>query len=263
MSGIYQIRNLINNKVYIGSAKNMAQRKQHHFNMLKLNQHDNIHLQRAYNKDGEDNFIWEILEQVDIDLLIEKEQYYIDQLLDGMKYNIRKIAESNLGIKFSEESKQKMSEQRKGRLFVTPKDILKRSREYPSFVDPEGNVYPQGCNLAKFCREHNLSSTHMRGILNRGQKSHKGWMTLENYLEPPEIKIPKTPKPKKKYPRNYVRKGFACMDIPDLLGPDDTIYTGAQNLAEFCRIHELAENKMRDVISGRRKQHKGWRLVSY
>ena len=44
-SGIYIIRNLINNKVYVGKSKNVKQRKNAHFSALKLNKHNNQHLQ--------------------------------------------------------------------------------------------------------------------------------------------------------------------------------------------------------------------------
>ena len=50
ISGIYVIRNLKNDKVYVGSAKNFNKRKHTHFLLLNKNQHWNVKLQRAYNK---------------------------------------------------------------------------------------------------------------------------------------------------------------------------------------------------------------------
>lgn len=57
---IYNIVNVINNKVYIGCSKNFPTRKREHLNKLVKNKHDNIYLQRSWNKYGRDNFKFEI-----------------------------------------------------------------------------------------------------------------------------------------------------------------------------------------------------------
>ena len=35
-SGIYKIRNLVNGKIYVGSAVDFDKRKREHFNLLKI-----------------------------------------------------------------------------------------------------------------------------------------------------------------------------------------------------------------------------------
>lgn len=47
-SGIYQWRNLVNGKVYIGSTKNFTMRKKTHIEALRKNKHHNRHLQSAW-----------------------------------------------------------------------------------------------------------------------------------------------------------------------------------------------------------------------
>ena len=112
-SGIYQIRNLVNGKVYIGSTINLNKRKLKHFNLLKNNKHDNSHLQSSFNKHSEQNFIFEVIEEVQEKTnLIEREQFYLDALKP--EYNICKIAGNTLGTKRSVETKMKMSEAQKG-----------------------------------------------------------------------------------------------------------------------------------------------------
>lgn len=94
-SGIYQIRNLVNNKIYIGSAEEFYRRKNYeHFYSLKRNKHVNRKLQRAYNKYGEQNFIFEIIEFVeDESKLLEHEQYWMDRFnVVKNGYNIEPIA---------------------------------------------------------------------------------------------------------------------------------------------------------------------------
>ena len=75
--GVYKITNIINNKFYIGSSKNIEKRLKNHFNNLKNNTHCNKHLQNAYNKYGKDAFISEILEITSEYNLRSREDYYI------------------------------------------------------------------------------------------------------------------------------------------------------------------------------------------
>jgi group I intron endonuclease len=118
--GVYWIKNITNNKVYIGSAINFGHRKSVHFYTLRKNKGINLHLQRSFNKYKEDNFMFEILEIVDFtddkiglkQILLDKEEFWINEFnsIDRLLgYNIRPIPHSNLGMKMSEESKKKMS----------------------------------------------------------------------------------------------------------------------------------------------------------
>ena len=59
---VYKIKNLVNNKVYIGSTVNTKNREYKHFWMLNKGIHDNEHLQKSFNKYGSKNFVFEIVE---------------------------------------------------------------------------------------------------------------------------------------------------------------------------------------------------------
>jgi len=111
-SGIYQIKNLINNKTYIGSAVNFKQRMATHRSCLNLNKHGNSHLQKAFVKYGEENFISEILFTCPQSELLRIEQYFLNNY--NPDYNILKVAGSTLGFKRTEESKKAQSERMKG-----------------------------------------------------------------------------------------------------------------------------------------------------
>src|SRR3546814_7356137 len=63
-SGIYQIRNLRNGKLYIGSARDLKQRRATHFKLLGENRHHCRHLQAAWNKYGAEAFVFELVEHV-------------------------------------------------------------------------------------------------------------------------------------------------------------------------------------------------------
>ena len=105
-SGVYEIRNLINNKRYIGSGVNLKSRKRQHFSDLKLNKHKNKHLQNTYNKYGKDAFNFRILLMCSNEDCIFYEQKCIDKLKP--EYNICTMAGSSLGVTRSEETKEKI-----------------------------------------------------------------------------------------------------------------------------------------------------------
>lgn len=77
MTGIYKITCLATNEVYIGQSTAIMRRWATHKRELKKGIHYNKHLQRTYNKYGEENFSYDILEQCPSDKLNEREKFYI------------------------------------------------------------------------------------------------------------------------------------------------------------------------------------------
>ncbi len=59
--GIYEIKNLVNNKSYIGESKDIRTRWASHLSALKCNRHHSKELQSDFNKYGFDNFAFNIL----------------------------------------------------------------------------------------------------------------------------------------------------------------------------------------------------------
>lgn len=92
-SGIYQIRNTQNDKIYIGRSVNIPTRKRNHFRELSNGKHKNIKLQRAYNQYGKDSFIFEILELCDPDRTKDREQWHLDRLDPTTSYNIARSSD--------------------------------------------------------------------------------------------------------------------------------------------------------------------------
>jgi len=115
-SGIYCLLNLYNSKFYIGSSVNISKRVWEHFYALKKETHPNRHLQRSYNK-YHDYFVGFVLEDVEIENLLPREQYWIDRLQvcnPEIGYNISPSANGTTGYKHSEETLVKMSEAKLG-----------------------------------------------------------------------------------------------------------------------------------------------------
>ena len=80
-SGIYQIKNVLNGKLYVGSAKNFDKRWKRHFKDLKNGCHSSIKLQRSFDKHG-NVFKCSILEEIpyEKELIIERENFWIKEL---------------------------------------------------------------------------------------------------------------------------------------------------------------------------------------
>jgi len=100
--GIYKIANILNNKVYIGSSNNIYSRFKDHKTLLRNNKHHSNHLQNAWNKYGEENFEFNIVEEIeDKQLLRKKELEYslkYSSLNPKYGYNIAPILEQNTYI---------------------------------------------------------------------------------------------------------------------------------------------------------------------
>jgi group I intron endonuclease len=115
-TGIYQIRNLVDDKRYIGSAAakgGFANRWGAHRCKLRQHNHHNRYLQNAWNKYGEDAFTFEILLYCDSDDCITFEQMAIDCY--EPEYNICRIAGSPFGRKHSDETRAKLRSMRLGK----------------------------------------------------------------------------------------------------------------------------------------------------
>lgn len=116
-SGVYKIKNLINNKVYIGSSFNTSERWGDHLYSLKKNTHVNRYLQRAFNKHGEKSYKFEVIETCSNEKLIGREQYWMDYYKSYQRrygYNLSPTAGSCLGVKHTDEAKLNMSKAKKG-----------------------------------------------------------------------------------------------------------------------------------------------------
>jgi len=131
MKGIYKITNSVNGKLYIGQSVNMSNRQTAHFEALRSKRHYNNYLQKSFNKYGESNFVFTIIEECE--LLDEREIYWIkyfkstdrfhgyNLLYGGTKFKmtqeIKERISSGLKIFFidNEEAKQRLSNKMKGR----------------------------------------------------------------------------------------------------------------------------------------------------
>lgn len=268
-SGVYQIRCLPTGKIYIGSAVNLRARWQQHRWSLRRGNHRNVHLQAAWNKYGEENFEFSVLELVEASDLLGAEQEWIDNTgctNRRIGFNLYPVAGSPGdtlaqvwegfidpdGHEVTITNLQAFCRQR-GLNFVamhrlaTGKSKLRshkgwthknspRQRDYvktyDGFIDPDSRLVGPITNLAAFCRERGLDNTHMIAVMNGRICSHRGW-THKNGRQ--------------RTVKTYT--GF--------INPDGQ-RVAITNLVAFCREYGLNPVHMHNLISGQRKSHKGW-----
>lgn len=135
MSGIYLIENVENHKKYVGQSINVKIRIGKHKSYLKSGKHENIYLQRSYDKYGLNSFNFKLLESCSVEELDEREIYYIS-FYNTLDYNVgynlesggnegkivseltrlKKVGKNNpmFGKKKTEEEKEALSKSARG-----------------------------------------------------------------------------------------------------------------------------------------------------
>jgi group I intron endonuclease len=114
--GIYQIVSKTHpERIYIGSTIDYFNRKRRHLQQLNKGTHHSPALQNHVNKYGIDDFEFSIIETFDFiskEHLISREQFYLDTYHPYL--NVKKIADSSIGLKRSDETKRKIGDASKG-----------------------------------------------------------------------------------------------------------------------------------------------------
>lgn len=290
--GIYKITNLQNGKLYVGqSARGLLGRFRTHKHLLIKNRHRNKHLQSAWNKYGEDAFKFEVIELIDEkennDYFCMREQYYIDYYLnEGAElYNIAPVAGTNRGIKRTDEQKEKTREAAKNQWLCDGyrEEVYGNCKDWPPFQDEQGNIYNIK-NLSRFCKDNNIDKSCMFKLMKGEISSAYGFkllsfvpkysytlIDLDGNIYPDIQNLNKFAKThsldlgtlSKLVTGEYRRCGKFMLygEKPkySFISPNnEVIHTN--NLLAFCREYDLSEYAMRNLITRRQKQHKGWTI---
>jgi len=228
-SGVYSVLQLSTGRHYVGSAVRLDRRWLRHVWDLKNSRHHNSKLQRSWDKYGEDDFRFDILEVCERGQLEAREQFWIDETRPF--FNILRKAYSAANFKHSEEALERMSEAQK--LVWEQRTPEERSR----IVKQQGFTM-KGAKHAeetkqKMSATHKLLTPHPNSIRN----------LLEARNEDP----------------NYGAK------IADALATTWYVVTGpdgseheVRNLSKFCRDHSLNQGHMSAAARGERRGDNGW-----
>jgi group I intron endonuclease len=203
MIGIYCIKNILNNKIYIGSSVNIIDRWYTHKTRLRYNRHENKYLQKSWNKYGEQSFIFEVIEETNLKYLKEKEEYYIkkhDCCNKKIGFNMCKTSfHSRLGLKNSKLHNERIGNANRGRKML------------PEFVEAN--------------RLRNIGRKHTQETIKKMSETHKKHIPTESQLK--NLQWNKTP--------------VIQMDInKNIINMFDTISdamrkTGVNNISAVCR----------------------------
>ena len=175
--GIYILTNLISGNRYIGNSKNIQQRLQTHRSYLRHNYHINKHLQSAWNKYGEENFDYSILEFCEENERIKREQYYVDTLKP----------EYNISIDIVElppntpESRQKLSITRKTR--IEEGKIAKTNCTKLYVYNLKGEFIKEYNSEADAIRDLGLTKSGVDKVLSGENKQHHGFLLFRKKQE--------------------------------------------------------------------------------
>jgi group I intron endonuclease len=124
ISGVYTIQNTVNSKIYVGCSINISKRINTHKIKLKRGVHDNIYLQRSWDKYGENSFLFSILDVYEEDYILSFENYWVNMLNSNNKkygYNLKYASPSRKSTRHSRETIEKI---RKTKLKQSKKIIL-------------------------------------------------------------------------------------------------------------------------------------------
>lgn len=201
-SGIYQIKNLVNGKSYIGSSNNIKKRWTVHISRLNKNRHANPHLQNAWNKYGKNNFLFEILHEVSECCLVNVEQQYLNNIkLNPRRYYnvVYDAAAPSRGKRAPEKTRKKMSMAHSGKRnhfygkHHTAESNLKNRNfhiglydgsKHPSYDFNKYRWYNSDLGISEECTryelqiKYRLDSGNLSNVVNKKRKSHMGWKIL-------------------------------------------------------------------------------------
>ncbi len=181
---IYKITNVLDNKTYIGSSvKGLSSRKNRHLWELKKNIHHNYHLQREYNKHGENILKFEEIDRVmDVSQLTNRENYWIQTV--NPDYNVMRDVKSHIGVKRTEETCKKISEGVRNHL-----NNLNKSRIGKKYTDEHRRNISESLSGRKLSKEHiQKMSNSLKGIkpskelaIKRTEHQHKSIIQIDKF----------------------------------------------------------------------------------
>lgn len=240
LMGIYCIEDA-RGFLYYGSSINIKARFRRHKRDLNAGKHINLKLQNAWNKYGENFFSFYVIEVVtDKTKLIEREQVWLDFVFSTEKwcYNISKTANRSWGRKLSKHYREVLAE----------KNRSPEKRKLLSDVN-KGNKNAAGKRTDK-----------QRQRMSDARKQNIKPMRLSDESKQ-KISIANKGKKRLKEDKDKLALTKSGGKIYTIESPDGVIYTNIININQFAKDMCLDPKGIHKIVSGYRKQYKGFRVV--
>lgn len=192
MIGIYKITCTENGRCYVGATKDFQARKLSHLCALRSGDNKNLAMQEDFNKYRGHAFVFEMIEECANELLDEREVYWIENLkaydleigynmtfggagLPATEFLKRKLRESQLGKKRTEEHKANQSKAAKDR-FKNPEERKKSGNKLRKTViqsSIDGNRVNEFGSLREASRVTGIDCGHISKCCN-GKRDQAG-----------------------------------------------------------------------------------------
>lgn len=261
VSGIYVIRNKVNGKLYVGSSQNIHRRALEHKSELRRGVHDNNYLQKSWNKYGEDAFQFETLEECEVVMLAEREQYWLDTIGFNITYNIAaNVVATMRGRKHTVETKLLISRLHKGRI-ATPETRARLSQSHIG-IRPSKETR-QLLSEWQIGRKQSPETKEKLRVANVGKKASESTrvkMSLARQNPSAELrhKFGNGARGKKRTP-DSIAKMVSKIAQEYIVTSPDGIEFRIKNLNQFCKERDLSVTHMSKVANSKRTHHKGWK----
>ena len=158
--GCYLIKHVPSDNVYVGSSLNLAGRITGNINNLKNGKHKNKNLQKLFDESPNVEISYSVTDTEEEARLLEQET--VNKLLDtGKLCNIAidDVTKSSLGLKRTQETREKMSSSQNGRKVSSDgkKNMSEAQKKY--LETPEGQKRLQS-NIAKISKTVTIMELH-------------------------------------------------------------------------------------------------------
>ena len=184
-AGVYRISNRVDGKQYIGGSLLVLRRLGHHRSLLRRQLHFNRHLQRAWDKHGEDAFVFEVVQFCDKDDVLFCEQTHLDEMFATVDrrliYNTATVAAAPMtGLKASDETRRKMSDALRGKRRCEATKERMRKAQRGRVVSDEGR---RNVSMSKSGANHpNWGKSMPEVVREKISAAQKGRVFTEEHL---------------------------------------------------------------------------------
>jgi group I intron endonuclease len=251
-SGIYKITNIITDVIYVGRSETIIKRWKRHIKTLDEKIHENIKLQRSWDKYGESNFRFEVLKYIlDTNLLVEAEQSFLSNLNKDNAFNLNFDARGG------------------GSIYELELDVQERYfKNFRESISNEEYVKKNRLHLEKIKNDDNFKRNHLLGIQKRCSSEEFKKETSEKFKllwRDEKFRNSVTNKIKNKTQSKEFRKMCSERQIGKGINlglfrfknlVSDETFQGTTY--DFYKKYNFNPSRIFEITKGRRKSYKNW-----